>query len=56
MLLVGYARSPFRDFERYRRIVVGLDDDGIQLILKQYNTNFITYEISPDFYSIKDNS
>ena len=30
MLLMGYARSPFRDFENYLRIVVGLDEDDIQ--------------------------
>ena len=35
MLLMGYARSPFPDYERYLRVVVGLDEDGIQLGLKQ---------------------
>ena len=42
-LLMGYARSPFRDFDSYLRIVVGLDEDDIQLILKQYNSNFVTF-------------
>ena len=37
ILLMAYARSPFRDFESYLRIVVGLDEDDIRLILKQYN-------------------
>ena len=32
--LMGYARSPFRGFESYIRIVPGLEDD-IQLLLKQ---------------------
>ena len=41
---MGYARSPFRDFESYLRIVIGLEEDNIQLILKQYNEKFITYE------------
>ena len=35
ILLMGYARSPYRDFEIYLRIVVGLEEDDIQLILKQ---------------------
>ena len=48
-----YARSPFRDFESYLAIVVGLDDD-IQLILKQYNENFITHHLSPGIYSIEN--
>ena len=30
-----YAPSPFRDFERYLRIVVGLNEDVNQLISKQ---------------------
>ena len=34
---MGYARSPFRDFGSYLRIIVGLDEDYIQLISKQYN-------------------
>ena len=54
MLLIGYARSPFRDFESYLRIVVGLDEDDIRLILKQYNEKFVTYEIPPVIYTIKD--
>ena len=51
---MGYARSPFRDFESYLRIVVGLDEDKIQLILKQYFSNFITYEIYLAIYTIRD--
>ena len=54
ILLGNYAGSPFRDVESYLRIVVGLDEDDNQLILKQYNSNFITYELSPGIYSIKD--
>ena len=54
ILLMGYARSPFRDFESYLRIVVGLDEDDIQLILKQYNANFVTYELDPSIYTIED--
>ena len=54
LLYMGYARSPFRDFEIYLRFVVGLDEDDIQMTLKQYNSNFVTYEISPGMYSIND--
>ena len=31
-----------------------MDEDDIQLILKQYNSNYLTHEISPGIYSIKD--
>ena len=54
MFLLGYARPPFRDFENYLRRVVELDEDNILLILKQYNSNFVTYELSPGIYSIKN--
>ena len=54
ILLMGYARSLFRDFESYLRIVVGLEEDKIRLILKQYNEKFITYELDPGNYTIED--
>ena len=43
-----------RDFKSYLRIVVGLDENDIQLILKQYNSNFALFEKSPGTYSTKD--
>ena len=54
ILLKGYARSPFRHFECYLRIVIGLEEDNIQLILKQYNEKFFTYELDPGNYTIED--
>ena len=51
---MGFARSPFRDFESYLRIVIGLEKDEIQLILKQYNEKFTTYELDPGNYTIED--
>ena len=54
ILLMGYDRSPFGGFECYLRIVVGSDEDHIQLFLKRYNSNSFTYESSPGIYSIKD--
>ena len=54
ILLLGYARSLFRDFESYLRIVVDLPEEDIQLILKEYNSHFITYELTPGLYSIQD--
>ena len=52
--LMAFARSPFRDFESFRRIVVGVDEDDIQLILKQYKSYFINHELRPGIYTIKD--
>ena len=36
------------------RIVVGLDEEDIQLISKQYKSHFITYELTPGIYTIQD--
>ena len=54
ILLLNYSRSKFRDFESYLRIRVGLDEEDIQLILKEYKSHFITYQLSPGIYTIKD--
>ena len=54
ILLMSYVRSPFRDFESYLRNVVGLDEEDIQLILKQYNSHFITSKLSPGIYTNQD--
>ena len=53
IISMSYACSPLQDFESYLRIVVGLDEDDIQLILKKNSSNFVTYEISPGISSIK---
>ena len=50
---MGQARSPFRDFERDLRIVVGLDEKDIQLKLKP-NSFLITYALLPGICTIKD--
>ena len=54
ILLKGYASSQFRDFESYLRIIVGLEEHDIQLILKQYNEKLVSYELDPGNYTIED--
>ena len=51
---MGYARSPFHDFKTFIRIVVGLDEEEFQLILKQKFPEIVTFELPPGVYSIKD--
>ena len=41
ILLMDYAATPFRDFESYLRIHVGLDEDNIRLILKNTMKNLL---------------
>ena len=54
ILLLGYSALPFRDFESYLRLVVGLDEEDIRLILKGYNSHFIIYELTPGIDTIQD--
>ena len=54
ILLMAYARSPFRDFESFLRMTGDLDEDDIRLMLKQYNEKFITYELDPGNYTLED--
>ena len=56
LLLLGYSRSLFQDFESYLRIAVGLYEEYIQLVLKQNISHFITYELTPGIYTIQDSS
>ena len=51
---MGYAIFQFRDYGNYRRFVVGLNEDDNQLVLKQEFSLFITNELSPGIYTIKD--
>ena len=54
VFLLGYCSSSFRDFQSYLRLVVGLDEENIQLILKEYNSHFITSQLTPGIYTIQD--
>ena len=56
LLLYGYSASSFRDFESYLTLVIGLDEKDIQLIFKEYNSHFITYQLTPGIYTMQDNS
>ena len=54
IFLIGYTHSPFRDLESYIRLLVGLEEEDIQLVSKHYNSYFTKYEISPGNDSIRD--
>ena len=53
-ILAGYIRSKFRNFESYLRTEDNLVEDDIRLVLDEYNSSFITYEIQPGIYTSKD--
>ena len=41
-LVMGYARFPFTNFENFVRVVVGLDREDIQTVLRQNISLFVT--------------
>ena len=44
----------FQDSESYLRTEVDLIEGDIKLVLDEYNSSFITYELQPGIYSFKD--
>ena len=56
LILSTYVDSVFQDFESFLRTQVDLFEDDNILVLDEYNSSFITYEISPGLYTFKDNS
>ena len=53
-ILNSYTHSVFQDFESYLRTEVDLVEDDIKLVLDEYNSSFITYELQPGIYTFKD--
>ena len=53
-ILARYTSSIFQDFQSYLRTAVDLDQDDIRLVLDEYISSFIFYEIQPGIYTSKD--
>ena len=53
-ILSRYTHSVFQDFESFLRTQIDLVESDIKLVLDEYNSNFVTYEITPGNYSFKD--
>ena len=53
-ILAIYTRSVFQDFESFLRTQIDLVEDDIKLVLDEYNSNFITYELSPGIYTYRN--
>ena len=53
-ILAIYTRSVFQDFESFLRTQIDLVEDDIKLVLDEYNSNFVTYELAPGIYSYRD--
>ena len=53
-ILSIYTRSVFQDFESFLRTEVDVTEDDIKLVLDEYNSSPITYELQPGIYTFKD--
>ena len=45
--LLIYTSSVFQDFESFLRTQINLVEDDNKLVLDEYNSSFITYELQP---------
>ena len=53
-ILAIYTSSVFQDFESFLRTQIDLVEHDIKLVLDEYNSSFITYELPPGLYTFKD--
>ena len=53
-ILARYTSSVFRDFESSLRTEIDLIEDDVKLVLDEYNSSFITYELEPGIYTFKE--
>ena len=53
-ILSIYTSSVFQDFERFLRTQTDLIEDDIKLVLDDYNSDFMTYELQPGINTFKD--
>ena len=53
-ILAIYANSIFQDFESFLRTEIDLVEEAIRLVLDEYISSFITYEIKPGIYAFKE--
>ena len=53
-ILAFYTSSVFQDFESFLRTQIDLIEDDVKLVLDEYNSSFITYELQPGIYTFKD--
>ena len=53
-ILAFHISSVFQDFESFLRTQIDLIEDEAKLVLDEYNSSFITYELEPGIYSYRE--
>ena len=54
LILAMYIDFVFQEFGSFLRTEVDLVEEDIRLVLDEYNSSFITYELEPGIYIFKD--
>ena len=49
-----YTSSVFQDFETFLRTQIDLIEDDFKLVLDEFNSSFIAYELEPGIYSYRE--
>ena len=55
-ILAMYIDSVFQDILKSLRTQIDLVEDDIKMVLDEYNSSFITYELEPGVYTFKGTS
>ena len=53
-ILAIYTSYVFQDFQSFLRTQIGLIEDDVNLVLDEYNSSFITYELKQGIYSYRE--
>ena len=53
-ILAIYTSSVFQDFESFLRTQIDLVEDDVKLVLDEYISSFVTYELEPGIYSYRE--
>ena len=53
-ILAIFTSSVFQDIESFLRTQIDLIEDDVKLVLDEYNSSFITYELEPGNYSYRE--
>ena len=53
LILAIYVASIFQDLKSFLRTEIELIREDIRLVLDEYNSSFITYELEPGLYAFK---
>ena len=54
IILAIYTSSVFQDFKSFLRTQIDLVEDDFKLVLDEYNSSFITYELEPGIYIYRE--